>query len=259
MTKKKSPPTTTPAVETQSKPSALAALKLLTADKPTGSVDVNPAFSGGISDPAIAGATRKGKSGAVQLGFDPKIQEAAKEAARITGEIKTLQAIFATKQTELRDYGAEKRTDYNRIFRADITTVNVPYVVNVPSDSDSDTPGRETRCVQVICSNKYSVAADSILKGDEVLGEWKGKLFNIEETKVLKPDAEALFRGILQEQGIVDEALEKAMSILFEKKETVSTVEAYEALEQTAPQPIRDFLAQSVTRNKPGLKFPNEE
>lgn len=247
-----------PEVTAPAKPSALAALKAAIAPAAAGSASVNTALASGLTDPAIAGASRKGKSGAVQLGADAKILADASEAAKIMGEIKTLEALFATKQSILRDYGLEKRNAYNKVFRTDVTTVNVPYTVNVPSESESDTPGRETRYIQITCSNRYSVAGEPILKAKEDLGEWFGKLFNLEEAKVLRPNAEELFRGILEEQGIVGDALAKAMDALFETKQKVSTVEAYESLEQVAPEEIRSLLSQVVSRSAPSLKFPSE-
>ena len=256
MTKKKTA-AAEPTVTAPAKPSALAALKAAISDKPSGSIVSTIGL--GLSDPAIAGATRKGKSGAVLLGADPKILEDAAEAAKIVGEIKTHEALFKTKQSVLRDYGAEKRAAYNRAFRTDVTTVNVPYIVNVPSDSESATPGRETRHIQITCQNKYSVSQEPILKGDEILGEYKAKLFNIDEEKVLKPASEDLFRGILEELGITGEKLEKSMEALFETKKKVTTVENYESLEKEAPEAIRAFLSQSVTRQQPSLRFLNEE
>jgi len=240
---------------------ALAALKAAITDGPS-VVPTNSALTAEMRDPAIAGAVRKGKgkgSSVVTLGADPEILADAAEAADIRKQMDKLSTLFETKQSRLRDYGAEKRKVYNKLFHTDITTVEVPYTVEVPVNDESETPGRETRVVQVICSNKYSVAAEPVIKGDEALGEWKEKLFTFEKTKVLRPNAEAIFRGILEEQcGLKDEALEKAMALLIEEQTKVSTVEAYESLEQTAPDQVRAFLSQTVTRQKPGLKFPNE-
>ncbi len=239
--------------------SAIAALKAAVSEPVVSATAGSMAIAAEMSDPAIAGASRKNKSSVVTLGADPKILSVAAEAAEIRVQMAKLTTLFQSKESQLRDYGKEKRKAYNKLFRTDITTVSVPYSVEVPRTDDSATPGRETRYVQVICSNKYSVAAEPIIKGDEALGEWKGKLFNFETTKVLKPNAEEIIRNVLSESGIQGEALDKAMNLLLEEKTKVSTVEDYERLEQDAPEPVRAFLAQTVTRQQPGLKFPNEE
>lgn len=252
----KATPATQP--EAPKAPSAMDALKAALTDKPATSVPQGGLLSS-VSDPAIAGATRKGKSGVVKLGLDPKILENASEAASLAGEIKKLTALFSVRQSAMRDYGADKRKAYNKIFRTDATTVDVPYTVEVPKDENSDTPGRETRYVQVVCQNRYSVSKDPILAGkDTVLGPWFDKLFLTDKTKTLRPNAEELFRNILTENGILGENLEKAMQLLFEEKTEVKTVEAFEALEQEAPEAVRTFLSQSVTRVQPSLKFPAE-
>ena len=252
----------TPAVTVQPEapkgPSAMDMLKAAIADKPTPGV-VPQGLGSSISDPAIAGATRKGKSSVVKLGVDPSILEDAREAASLTSEIKKLTALFSVRQAKMRDYGASKRKAYNKVYRTDITTVDVPYTVEVPNDQNSDTPGHETRFVQVVCANKYSVSDDPVLAAkDTVLAGWFEKLFSTEKTKVLKPDAETLIRKILSDNGIPEESMQKAMDLLFEEKTKVSTVEAFEAIEQEAPEEVRTFLAQSVTRQQPSLKFPQE-
>lgn len=247
----------TTATETPKPPTGIDFLKAAIADKPEQSVPQGMGLS--ISDPAISGATRKGKSSVVRLGADPAVLEDAREAASLTREIKRLGALFSVRQTKLRDYGADKRKVYNKVYKTDITTVDVPYTVEVAADDDSPTPGRETRYVQVVCSNKYSVSAEPVLAAkDEALKGWFDKLFNTEEEKVLKPDAEVLIRKILADNGLPEESMQKAMDLLFEKKVKVSTVESYEALEQEAPETVRAFLAQSVTRQQPSLKFPGE-
>jgi hypothetical protein len=251
--------TKTPAAvqpEAPKAPSAMDMLKAALADRPTATSVPQGGLLASVSDPAIAGATRKGKSGVVKLGMDPKVQEDASEAARIAGEIKALNALFSVRQSAMRDYGAEKRKAYNKIFRTDATTVDVPYTVEVAVDPNSDTPGRETRYVQVVCQNRYSVSAEPVLAGKEtVLGGWFDKLFLTNKTKTLRPNAEELFRNILTDNGILGENLDKAMELLFEEKTEVKTVEAFETLEQEAPEAVRTFLSQSVTRVQPSLKF----
>jgi len=223
------------------------------------SVPTNSALASYMADPAIAGATRKGKSGVVKLGFDPKIAKEAREAAQIAGQIKTLSALFKVSQASMREYGADKRRVYNKAYRTDVTTVDVPYTVEVPQDANSDTPGHETRYVQVVCQNKYSVQGEAVLSAKEELGGWFDKLFTVTETKSLRPNAEELFRKILIDQGIKDDNLEKAMDLLFETKKKVDTVEAYESLEQEAPQVVRTMVSQNVTRVEPSLKFPSND
>ncbi len=237
--------------------SAIAALMSAISPKTTDSV-VGAEYERKMRDPAIVGAVRKGKSSSVvTLGSDPSVSKDAKAIADIKSRMDDLAADFKVKQEVLRTYGSQKRELYNDVFRTDITTVNIPYSVEVPPADDSSTPGYETKFVQVTCANKYTVAKDPILEGREtVLGKWFDTLFVKDTKKVLRQNAEDLFRQILIDQGLVDDVLEKAMSALFEEEVSVATVEAYESLEKTAPDHVRQFLSQSVTRNQPSIKFP---
>lgn len=234
------------------KPSALEALKAL-ANKRAAPTVSN--LSAEVNDPAIAGAKRDKNT--VKLGFDPTITEQAQHAAALRAALKKAEAEFEIAQAEMRDYGAQKREAYNNIFKTNVTTVSVPYLVECPVDEVSDTPGRETRYVQVICSNKYSVQTDAILALErDMEPEVFGKLFTKETTKTLKPNAEQLVRDLLGELGLQGEELENSMNSLFDTTTKVKTTEGYEQEIKQAPEPVRMVLSQTVTRVSPGLKFP---
>lgn len=232
---------------------ALDTLKALASNKPAGSGS-NPLVHG-LDDPAIKGA-KKNKN-TVQLGLDPDFTEKAAYSAELKAALDKAKADFEVYQAELRDYGAAKRQAYNKAFKTNVTTVEVPYVVEVPEDAESATPGRETKVVQVVCTNKYSVDQDSVMALKPDLGDTYDTLFQEEETKVLKPNAEALIRELLQEQGLQGEELENSMNILFETKVKVKTQTGYEQAIQKASEDVQTVLAQSVTRVSPGLKFPS--
>jgi hypothetical protein len=234
------------------KSSAIDTLKSLAGKKPVAGTSV---LATQLNDPAIAGA-KKDKGSTVKLGFDPAIAEQAAYAAGLKAALEKAEADFAISQSEMRDYGKAKRSLYNDTFKTSVTTVCVPYTVEVPADGNSDTPGRETKYIQVICSNKYSVQADSIRANKEALGEFYPRLFEEKSTKTLKPNAEDLIRGILQEvAGLQGEELENSMNTLFEETIKVSTTENYESEVRKAPESIQTLLSQTVTRSAPGLKF----
>jgi hypothetical protein len=226
-------------------------LKSLAGKKPVAGTSV---LATQLNDPAIAGAKRDKNT--VKLGVDPAISDQAAFAAKMKAALEKAEADFAISQSEIRDYGKSKRGLYNDTFKANVTTVCVPYTVEVPSDANSDTPGRETKYVQVICSNKYSVQKDSIIANKEALGEFYPRLFVETSTKTLKPNAEDLVRGILQEvAGLQGEELENSMSTLFEETVKVATTENYESEVKKAPEDVQTLLSQTVTRSQPGLKF----
>jgi len=235
--------------------SALAALKALAQKKapPAGSTAASLVTES--NDPAIAGAQRNKNT--VTLGVDPAIEDAARECAELKSALDRAEAQFKVRQAELREYGASKRGKYNDTFKCNVTTVAVPFTVEVPSDEESATPGREKRVVQVICSNKYSVAADTVLGLEQDLGDLFPKLFTKAEEKVLKPNAEDLIRNLLTELGISGDELETSMDALFETKTKVATTEGYEQEIKSAPEDVQSVLAQAVKRAAPGLKFPN--
>lgn len=235
-------------------PSALDQLKALSGKKPAPAAT---ALAVQVNDPAIAGAKpAKGSKSVVHLGEDPAIAESALTCARLRDALETAEAEFAVFQSELRDYGKKKRDLYNSTFKAGITTVCVPFYVEVPEDPASATPGRELRHIQVVCSNKYSVNAEAVRGNREKIGTAYEKLFAEETAKVLKPNAEELIRGILSEQGIEGEDLENAMNTLFETKVSVKTTAEYESVERELAPDLRSLLSQAVTRAEPGLKFP---
>lgn len=237
------------------KPSALDALKALAAKKPAPTGASDAAVQ--IADPAIAGARRSKSKSTVLLGFDPSVAEDAATCAQLKRALADAEASFKVFQAKIRDYGKEKREAYNSAFKAGVTTVCVPYLSEVPHDPNSDTPGRETHHIQVICSNKYSVAQETVLANRETLGEHYDRLFVEEETKKLRANAEELIRDLLAENGIQGEALETVMSTLVEKTTKVSTTEAYEQEVRKVPESLRAVLDQAVTRVEPGLKFPD--
>ena len=237
----------TPAI----KSSAIDTLKSLASKKPVVGTSV---LAIQLNDPAIAGA-KKDKGSTVKLGMDPAIEKAAAFAAGLKEALTRAESDFSIAQSQLREYGIAKRSAYNLAFKCNTTTVCVPYTVEVPSDGNSDTPGREIKYVQVICSNKYSVAKDAILANKEALGEFYPRLFIETSTKTLKPNTESLVMGILQEAGLKEEELINAMSTLFEEMIKITTTENYESEVKKVPEDVQTLLSQTVTRSQPGLKF----
>jgi hypothetical protein len=236
-----------------SKPSALETLKAL-ANKKAPSVATS--LSAEVTDPAISGAKRSKNT--VQLGFDPSVTEQAAHAAALKSALDKAKAEFEIVQAVMRDYGAKKRESYNSIFKTNITTVSVPYLVEVPNDEVSDTPGRETCYVQVICSNKYSVQQDAVLALEkDIEPAVFTKLFEKETTKTLKPNAEQLIRNLFEEMGLQGEELENSMTSLFDTTTKVKATEGYEQEIKAAPEAVQTILGQTVTRVSPGLKFPS--
>jgi hypothetical protein len=225
------------------KSSALDALRALAQKKPTAQ---SPSLTAQVTDPAIAGAKRDKNT--VKLGVDPSFTERAAYGSKLKAALERATSDFEVIQAELRDYGRDKRRVYNDTFKTSITTVQVPYSVETPE-------GPETKFVQVICSNKYSVQKDVVLNNQDSLGEWKDKLFQVDTTKKLKPNAEELIRGIFADLGMQGEELENAMGSLFETETKVSTREDFEQQEAQAPAEVRGILSQAVTRAQPGLKF----
>lgn len=234
------------------KKSALASLKALANKKaPEGA---STALATQLGDPAISGAKRD--KNVVRLGFDPTIAERAALAAGLKEALERAESEFKILQGEMRDYGAKKRGIFNDTFKSDVTTVCVPFLIE-NSDTESDTPGRETHYVQVICSNKYSVQKDMVLGNKDTIGaSLYGKLFVEEITKTLKPNAEEMFREILKERCDLDgEELDGVMNVLFDTDTKVATAKNYESEIKSAPEEIQTILAQAVTRSAPGLKF----
>ncbi len=201
----------------------------------------------GLQDPAILGAKRNKTT--VTLGSDPEFAPKAFEAARLQRHLKKAEDAFKVAQSELREYGAKKRELYNKTFRADITTVNIPY-------SFVTTEGTEEKHVQVICTNKYSVNGEMVLGNQEVLGDKFDQLFTVKTVKSLKPDAEDLFREVLMEQGMSAEEVDNAMEKLLEVKKDVSTKPDFETKILEMPENIQLLLGQGVSRVSPAIKFP---
>ncbi len=224
------------------KVSAVDTLKALSAKKPAPA----SALSTQINDPAIAGAKKTGTT--VTLGFDPAIADRAKYCAELKIAVENAVSEFEVAQGEMRDYGINKRALYNSTFKANMTTMKVPYTITTPT-------GPETKTVAVICSNKYSVQKDVVLNNKEALGESYPRLFVEEVTTKLKPNAEELIRGILKEVGLDDEQVETSMGNLFETDTKVKTAENFEQEAAKLPDDVQALLKQAVTRSQPGLKF----
>lgn len=237
-------------------PSALEALKALAKKEKAPAGSVASKLVTDTNDPAIAGAKRGKSKTTVTLGLDPSFTDKAREAAQLKEALVSAQAAFKALEGEVREYGAGKRDKYNEAFKCDLTTVEVPYLVEVPVQDGSDTPGREQRVVQVICSNKYSVAQDTVLGIEEDLGDLFPRLFDKKEEKVLKPNAEELIRNLLGELGIQGDELENSMAALFETNVSVSATKDYEKEIKKAPEDVQSVLSQAVKRAAPGLKFP---
>jgi hypothetical protein len=194
----------------------------------------------------------------VKLGFDPAIAPKAQEAAELKAALDEAEARYAIVQVDMRQYGVEKRALYNDTFKADVTTVAVPYSVEVPACEDSATPGRETRYVSVIATNRYTCQKDTVLglrTSGAVPPTEFGKLFVVEETKKLKPNAEELVRGILAEAGMEGEDLEGAMGTLFDVETKVGVTKDYEKAIKEVDDATRTLLAQCVKRVEPSLKY----
>lgn len=225
------------------KPSAVDTLKALSQKKPAPAA---AALTTQITDPAIAGAKKTGST--VTLGFDPAISDRAKYCAELKVAVEQATSEFEVLQGEMRDYGIGKRKLYNGTFKANMTTMKVPYTITTPT-------GPETKTVAVICSNKYSVQKDVVLNNKEALGEAYGRLFLEERTKALKPNAEDLIRGLLKEVGLDDEQVNSSMENLFEETVKVKTTEGFEQEAEKLPADVQALLGQAVTRSQPGLKF----
>lgn len=225
------------------KSSSFDALRALAAKKPTAQ---SPSLTAQVTDPAISGAKRDKNT--VKLGHDPDFHERAAYGAKLKAALERATTDFEIVQSELRDYGRDKRKVYNDTFKTSITTVQVPYSVETPE-------GPETKFVQVICTNKYSVQRDVVLNNLDAIGTWADRLFQTDTVKKLKPNAEELLRGIFGDLGLEGAELESAMESLFETEVKVTTKDDYEVQEAKAPEEVRSILSQAVTRAQPGLKF----
>ena len=235
--------------------SALDTLKKLAGKKAIESGSAS-ALTTQLQDPALAGARRD--KNVVRLGFDPAIASKAQEAAELKAALEEAEARFSLVQGDMRQYGAGKRELYNDTFKADVTTVAVPYSVETPVCDESDTPGRETRYVSVVCTNRYSVAKDAALglrDAQAISPAEFSQLFTVETSKKLKPNAEELVRGLLGELGMEGDDLENAMLTLFDTETKVTASKDYEKrIREIAPEK-QALLAQAIKRVEPALKF----
>jgi len=230
---------------------ALAELMSLTAPAASATATSSPAE---VLDPAIDGATLH--NNVVRLGLDPQVAKIAARAVKLIAILKDRQAMFADVQVLLRTYGKAKRDAYNDFMRRDVTTVSIPYLARVPSDPDSETPGRELRYVQVICTSKYSVVKETVLRMEKELGDAFRRLFVKQEERVLKPDTLGLFKQILKDVGVPEDRLERTLDVLFETNIRVLAHDDYETEHKKLPEKTRAILDQAVVRQQPGLKFP---
>jgi hypothetical protein len=231
---------------TASKPSALDALKALSQKKP---VAASVALSTQVNDPAIAGAQKgKGSSSVVTLGFDPAFAPDASVCAGLKEALERAEQEFKILQARTRDYGSSKRELYNTTFKANVTTVKVPFEVDTPT-------GKEKQYISVVCSSKYSVQQDIVLGNKDALGDLFPRLFTETVTKSLKPNAEELIRGILAEVGLKADEIETSMENLFDTTTKVATTEGYEAESKAVPDALKMVLDQAVTRSAPALRF----
>ena len=232
---------------------ALDALKALATNNPAPAE--SSSLIAGLDDPALKGAKRN--KNVVNLGFDPEITERAQYCFELKSALEVAKSDFEIVQSELRKYGIEKRAAYNKAFKTSVTTVGVPYLIEVPIDDESNTPGRETHTVQVVCTNKYSVEQDAVLALKNDLGSVYDRLFEEETAKTLRADAETLIRNLLKEvTGLNDAEVNNSMEKLFETKVKVKTTQDYETEIEKCPGAIQTVLAQSVVRTAPALKFP---
>lgn len=229
--------------QTQTKPSALDALRGLSKK----AAPPSAAIAAQVNDPAIAGAKRDKNT--VKLGFDPNIAQVAEHTAQLKEALERAEAEFKVDQATMRDYGIGKRGLYNDTFKCEVTTVQVPYTVDVPG-------GNETKYVQVICSNKYSVQKDIVLGNKELIGPAYERMFEEQTTKALKPNAEELIRNLLTEvAGLSGDELENTMNELFDSTTTVKATDKYESEFKKLPDDVKVVLDQAVTRAQPALKF----
>jgi hypothetical protein len=236
------------------KSSTLAELLALTAQQPV-TAESSPTVEG--CDPAIQGATQNKNT--VTLGLDPKFTRTAARAAKLNAVLKSAAEMFANIQVELRAYGKAKRDAYNELWLRDITTVNIPYYVKVPKDDpESETPGRRLEHVQVICTSRYSVIKDTVLRLERELGDAFQKLFVKAEQKVLKRNVEPLVKQILKEVGVPEERIAPTMAVLFETQVSVSARPDYETEHKKLPEKTRLILDQAVVRQQPSLRFPEQ-
>lgn len=205
------------------------------------------------TDPAIQGAEQNKNT--VTLGFDPKFTGTAARAAKLNAVLKAAAEMFASAQEELRTYGKAKRDAYNELWRRNVTTVEIPYYARVPKDPASETPGRQLEHVQVICTSRYSVLKDVVLKMEKELGDAFQRLFVKAEQKVLKPNVEGLVKQILKDVGVPEARIAPTMGVLFATNVSVTTHANYEVEHAKLPEETRKILDQAVVRQQPGLKF----
>jgi hypothetical protein len=196
-------------------------------------------------DGVVRNATRN--RGVVTLGHDSSIQLRARCCAQLKQALINAQMAFDSVQSDLKEYGKQKRDEYNEAFRSNVVTVNVPYI------SSSGNP----QFIQVTCTNRYTIDSVVVLNMEkEMDSDLFERLFTKEVKKVLKPNAEQVLRELLSEFGLKDDALNNAFDSLFDTEIEVSTTSVYEDEIKKAPEEVQKTLAPSVVRVEPSLKFP---
>lgn len=225
--------------------SALSALRALSKKE---KVETTSEFASTVNDVAIKGAKRIKTT--VHLGLDMEFQGVARKSAEAHQVLERAQSEFEIYQAQVRDYGAAKREIWNDTFKANDTTMAVPYEVEVVNGE------KETRHVQVVVTNKYSVRQETVeqVRGD--LGDAFPRLFEESVEKVLRPNCAELMKGILKDAGLPDEEIDSAMESLFETKTKIKTTKNYEQEVKKTSSALRAILDQAVTRSAPALKFP---
>ncbi len=194
-------------------------------------------------DPVILGARRE--KNVVVLGDEAWIAEAAAAGADLKKTINDAQEAFDMISADLRKYGKEKREAYNKAFSADISTVAIPYTG----------PDGSPTTVQVTVADRYTVQKEVVLNNKDNFGPMFDRLFKVEETKKLKPNAEALIRGVFQDLGLSGEDLENTMQNLLDTEVKVSTKKDFEKLATDCTPNQKAILEQSVTQAQPAVKY----
>lgn len=193
-------------------------------------------------DAAILGSVRE--RSVVRLASDGPIAKWAALGATLVQKIRNTTAEFEEVQARLRQYGLEKTRAYNSAYKTDISTVSIPYEVE-----------GETRHVQVVCQNKYSVSKDMILNNRDRLGSWMEKLFRVDRQRKLRPEGEVTIRKILGELGLSSEEVESEMSRMFETEVRILVSDDYESARAAAPPDVAEMLDHAVVRQNPSIRY----
>ena len=194
-------------------------------------------------DPVILGARRE--KNVVILGSNDAMAEAAACGSELKDAISQSQEAFDMIAGDLRRYAKEKREAYNKAYSADISTVGVPYV---------DSNGLPA-IVNITVADRYSVQKDVVLNNRDTFGPMFDRLFKVEESKKLKPNAEALIRGVFSDLGLTGEDLENTMNNLLETEVKVSVQKDFEKTSKMCTPNQKAVLDQTVAQAQPAVKF----